>query len=89
MHVFQELRADIAQRSGMAESHELTCLTGVEEQRFCPSIILPNLIKFGLDVRDPEISSRLSSVVEQLFCKQQVVSPNLTVGSKSRLKFLG
>ena len=31
--------------------------------------------------------SRLSSVVEQLFCKQQVVSPNLTDGSDWSIVF--
>ena len=33
------------------------------------------------NVRLYEIVGRCSSVVEQLFCKQQVVSSNLTVGS--------
>ena len=58
--------------------------SSVVEQLFCPSTVLSNLIKFGLEVRDPVNSSRLSSVVEQLFCKQQVVSSSLTGGSQKK-----
>ena len=36
-----------------------------------------------LVINSYKLACRLSSVVEQLFCKQQVVSSNLTVGSKS------
>ena len=47
---------NLSRRDGEA----VTCLAGKAGAAVCPSTVSPNLIKFGLEVRDPVVLSFLA-----------------------------